>query len=131
MLSKCLFLYAGHPIHPTLKLSQNGCVYTFVCSENQFNHSQVVKCIKLRYWNDFRESDKYDVNWRDVRSNAGHGDVVEDLVKVFEVTGDERNQIFTITMYKKLRKVMIQGTHRDLWENVEFPLLFRVVNAVI
>ena len=26
---------------------------------------------------------------------------------------------------------MIQGTHRDLWKKVEFPLLFRVVNAVI
>ena len=34
-------------------------------------------------------------------------------------------------MYKRLRKVMIQGTHRDLWKKVEFPLLFRVVNAVI
>ena len=56
---------------PRIKLSQNGCVYTFVCSENQFNH--LVKCIKLRYWNDFGESDKYDVNWRDVRCNAGHG----------------------------------------------------------
>ena len=53
------------------------------------------------------------------------------MVKVFEVAGDEKNQIFTITMYKRLRKVMIQGTHRDLWKKVEFPLLFRVVNAVI
>ena len=35
----------------------------------------------------------------------GRGDVVEHLVKVFEVTGDEKNQIFTITMYKRLRKV--------------------------
>ena len=114
---------------PQIKLSQNGCVYTFVCSENQFNH--LVKCIKQRYWNDFGEIDKYDLNWRDVRCNAGHRKVVEHLVKVFEVAGDEKNQIFTITMYRGLRKVMIQGTHRDLWKKVEFPLLFRVVNAVI
>ena len=90
-----------------------------------------MKCIKLRYWNDFGESDKYDVNWRDVRSNAGHGDVVEHLVKVFEVTGDEMNQIFTIAMYKRLMKVMIQGTHRNVWKKAEFSMLFRVVNAVI
>ena len=114
---------------PQIKLSQNGCVYTFVCSENQFNH--LVKCIKPRYWNDFGESDKYDVNWREVRCNAGHGEVVEHLVKVFEVAGDEKNQIFTITMYKRLRKVMTQGTHRDLWKKVEFTLLFCVANAVI
>ena len=79
----------------------------------------------------YGESDKYDVNWRDFRCNAGHGEVVEHLVKVFEFAGDEKNQIFTITMYKRLKKVMIQGTHRDLWKKVEFPLLFRVVNAVI
>ena len=112
-----------------IKFSQNGYVYTFVCSENQFNH--LVKCIKLRYCNIFGESDKHNVNWGDVRSNEHLFSIVEHLVKLFEVTGDEKNQIFKITMYERLGKVVIQVNHKSLCKTVEFPFLFPVVNAVI
>ena len=107
---------------PPIKFSQNGYVYTFVCSENQFN--DLVKCIKLIYCNIFGEGDKHNVNWGDVRSNAGHGNIVEHLVNLFEVTGDEKNQIFKITMHERLRKVVIQVTHKSLLRQLNSPSCF-------
>ena len=88
--------------------------------------------MKLRYWLDFgsRESSGYFVKWRDTKNNRG--EVTHHLIQVFASQDDnDEVQLFTLNLYNLKKKIMIQGSHKELWKDREFNILKNLVDDCI
>ena len=85
-----------------------------------------VKALKLRYWMDFGSRDEFNVKW-DCEKNKS-GVMLKRLVRVFRVEEAEEALLFAITWFDG--KVMIQGNHRELWVDNEFPILNNIVDGL-
>ena len=105
------------------KSSKDGVAYTFVVDRPTFN--LWVKAIKLRYWIDLGVREEFNVKWdSDTNDN---GTVTKRLVRVFRVDESEEALLFAVTCFDTKCKIMVQGNHRDLWVENEFPILKKIV----
>ena len=108
------------------KPSKEGAAYTFVVDRSKFN--LWVKALKLRYWMDFGSRDEFNVKW-DCEKNKS-GVMLKRLVRVFRVEEAEEALLFAITCFDSHGKVMVQGNHRELWVDNEFPILNNIVDGL-
>ena len=111
--------------------SPEGACLQFVCSNGRF--SSWLKIIKLRYWLHFGqvEHSDYDVKWKDTKTKAGQ--MLQHLIKVSSTVEQEESRVnlFTLNVYCMKKKIMVQGSHKDLWLKKEFPLLRKLVDDCI
>ena len=88
--------------------------------------------MKLRYWLDdgSRDGSGYLVKWRDTKNNRG--EVIHNLIQVF-ASQDHKDkvQLFTLKLYNLSKKIMIQGSHKELWKDREFDILKTLVDDCI
>ena len=84
-----------------------------------------MKAIKLRYWIDLGVREEFNVKW-DSGTND-NGTVTKRLVRVFRVDESEEALLFAVTCFDTNCKIMVQGNHRDLWVENEFPILKKIV----
>ena len=87
--------------------------------------------MKLRYWLDFGSKDDsgYFVKWRDKKNNRGE---VNHHYIVFTSQDDsDKVQLFTLNLYNLKKKIMIQGSHKELWKDREFDILKTLVDDCI
>ena len=108
------------------KRSKEGAAYTSVVDRSKFK--LWVKALKLRYWIDFGACDEFNIKW-DCEKNKS-GVMLKHLVRVFRVEEAEEALLFAITCFDSNGKVMIQGNHRELWVDNEFPILSNIVNGL-
>ena len=111
-------------------LSPEGVCYQFICANDRYHAWGRV--MKLRYWLDFcsRESSGYFVKWRDTKNNRG--EVTHHLIQVFASQDDnDEVQLFTLNLYNLKKKIMIQGSHKELWKDREFNILKNLVDDYI
>ena len=111
--------------------SPEGACLQFVCSNSRF--SSWLKIIKLRYWLHFGqvEHSDYDVKWKDTKTKEGQ--MLQYLIKVSSTVEQEESRVnlFTLNVYCMKKKIMVQGSHKDLWLKKEFPLLRKLVDDCI
>ena len=105
------------------KSSKDGVAYTFAVDRPTFN--LWVKAIKLRYWIDLGVREEFNVKWDSDTNN--NGTVTKRLVRVFRVDESEEALLFAVTCFDTNCKIMVQGNHRDLWVENEFPILKKIV----
>ena len=110
-------------------LSRDDACYQFICSYQRY--PVWVKVLKLRYWLDFgdREDSGYLVKWRDTKNRAKVA--IQHLTRVVSCNeeDDSKVNLFTLNLYNLKRKIMIQGSHKDVWVKNEFQLLKKLVDA--
>ena len=87
--------------------------------------------LKLRYWLDFgnREDSGYLVKWRDTKNRAKVA--IQHLNRVVSCNeeDDSKVNLFTLNLYNSKRKIMIQGSHKDVWIKNELQLLKKLVDT--
>ena len=110
-------------------LSGDDVCYQFICSYQRY--PIWFKVLKLRYWLDFgdREDPGYLVKWRDTKNRAKVE--IQHLIRVVSCNeeDDSKVNLFTLSLYNLKRKLMIQGSHKDVWVKNEFQLLKKLVDA--
>ena len=77
--------------------------------------------IKLRYWIDLGEREKFSAKW-DTGTND-NGTITKRLVQFFRVDEPEEALLSAMTCFDTNCKIMVQGNHRNLWVENEFPIL--------
>ena len=90
-----------------------------------------MKVIKLRYWIDLGSTEKYDVSWVNSRNKSRA--ILKSLIRVSMPNLQQSDNIcndlpFALTLFNTNKKIMIQGNHRELWVEREFPLLKDLVS---
>ena len=106
---------------------KEGASYTFVVDRSKFN--LWVKALKLRYWMDFGSRDEFNIKWNCEKNKSGV--MLKRSVRVFRVEEAEEALLFAITCFDSYNgKVMIQGNHRELWVDNEFPILNNIVDGL-
>jgi hypothetical protein len=91
-----------------------------------------IKAIKSRYWIELGSKSDFKVDWQDAKNC--HNVMVEHVVKVNKLDADDEQNdstnLFTLTLYRSKRKIMIQGLFRDHWVEREFPSLKKMVDLL-
>ena len=111
--------------------SPEGACLQFVCLNSRF--SSWLKIIKLRYWlhSGQVEHSDHDVKWKDTKTKAGQ--MLQHLIKVSSTVEQEETcvNLFTLNIYCMKKKIMVQGSHKDLWLKKDLPLLKKLVDDCI
>ena len=117
-----------HPLH-----SPEGACLQFVCQNNHFPAWQ--KGLKLRYWLHFglKDDSGYFVDWKDTKTKAGG--TAQHLISISSISenGDvvENVKLFTLNICIMKKKIMVQGTHREVWLKNEFNLLKKLADDCV
>ena len=117
-----------HPLH-----SPGRACLQFVCQNNRFPAWQ--KALKLRYWLHFglKDDSGYFMDWKDTKTKTG--DTTQHLISISSISenGDvvENVKLFTLNIYIMKKKIMLQGTHREVWLKNEFNLLKKLVDDCV
>ena len=105
------------------KSSKYEVVYTFVVDRPTCN--LWVKAIKLRHWIDLGVREELNLKWdSDTNDN---GIITKRLVPFIRADQSEKALPFAMTCFNTNCKVMVQGNHRDIWVENEFPVLKKIV----
>ena len=109
--------------------SPEGACVQFICKNNRF--PWWTKVLKLRYWLHFgqKEGSGYYVKWRDTKNDAGIA--TQHLIRVYSTSDDGKVSLFTLNIYTLKKKIMVQGSHKDLWLKQEFSLLKKLVDEAV
>ena len=110
-------------------MSPEGACVQFICEINRF--PWWTKVLKLRYWLHFgqKEGSGYYVKWRDTKNDAGIA--TQHLIRVYSTSDDGKVSLFTLNVYTLKKKIMVQGSHKDLWLKQEFSLLTKLVDEAV
>ena len=73
------------------------------------------------------------MDWKDAKTKAG--DTTQHLISISSISenGDvvEKVKLFTLNIYIMKKKIMVQGTHREVWLKNEFNLLKKLVDVCV
>ncbi|CAB4038969.1 Hypothetical predicted protein, partial [Paramuricea clavata] len=93
-----------------------------------------LKCLKLRYWIDFGNQDKYNVNWKQKLNLEGNlVDIIITLCQSLEedelfASQSDTDPLFSIYVDIPRMKLTIQGRYRKFWKKTEFIKLQDLVS---
>ena len=105
------------------KPSKEGACYTFVVDRPTFK--LWVKAMKVRYWIDFGSREEFNVKWDCTTNN--NGTINQRLIRVARLDDSVESLLFAVTCIETNCTIMIQGNHKDLWVDNEFPILKKIV----
>ena len=80
--------------------------------------------MKVRYWIDFGSREEFNVKWDCTTNN--NGTINQTLIQVARVDNSVESLLFAVTCIETNCKIMIQGNHKDLWVDNEFPILKKI-----
>ena len=81
--------------------------------------------MKVRYWIDFGSREEFNVKWDCTTNN--NGKINQRLIRVARLGDSVESLLFAVTCMETNCKIMVQGNHKDLWVENEFPLLKKIV----
>ena len=105
------------------KPSKEGACFSFVVDRPIFK--LWIKALKVRYWIDFGSREEFNVKW-DCATNS-NGTINQRLIRVARLDDSVESLLFAVTCFETNCKIMVQGNHKDLWVETEFPILKKVV----
>ena len=77
--------------------------------------------MKVRYWIDFGSREEFIVKWDCAMNNIGT--INQRLIRVARLDDSVESLLFAVTCIETNCKTVVQGNHKDLWVENEFPIL--------
>ena len=69
------------------------------------------------------------MKWKDTKNDARIA--TQHLIRVYSTSDDGKVSLFTFNVYTLKKKIMVQGSHKDLWLKQEFSLLKKLVDEAV